>query len=92
MNHVSCDLCGLDDWRLRFASSFHESELPDVSAFRCTCAGYGSHAQIVQCRHCGHVYANPRFDGDELLQAYSSVVDETYRQEHDLLGARSVPS
>lgn len=81
MIHVRCNLCGRDDWQVRFATSIQESDLPDVRNFRCTCAGYGSHAQIVQCRHCGHVYANPRWVGDELLQAYAAVVDETYHQE-----------
>ncbi len=51
---------------------------PEVDAFRCTSTAYGNHLQIVECRHCSHVYANPRWDGDELLAAYQAVEDETY--------------
>jgi 2-polyprenyl-3-methyl-5-hydroxy-6-metoxy-1,4-benzoquinol methylase len=33
---------------------------------------------VVQCRYCGHVYANPRWVTDDLLDAYEEVEDETY--------------
>jgi SAM-dependent methyltransferase len=55
--------------------------MPDVAAFRCTHSGYGSHAQIVQCNSCGYVYSNPRWDEDELIDAYSAVEDEIYVHE-----------
>jgi 2-polyprenyl-3-methyl-5-hydroxy-6-metoxy-1,4-benzoquinol methylase len=63
---------------VRFAATDHNPAQPDVDAFRCTCAGYGQHLQIVQCEHCGHVYANPRWPADELLDAYAAVEDQTY--------------
>jgi 2-polyprenyl-3-methyl-5-hydroxy-6-metoxy-1,4-benzoquinol methylase len=53
----------------------------EVDAFSCTNPGYGHHAQIVQCQKCGYVYANPRWSGDEILDAYTAVTDETYVQE-----------
>ncbi|MDX1402278.1 MAG: class I SAM-dependent methyltransferase [Kiloniellales bacterium] len=53
----------------------------DVRAFRCTSSGYGHHFQIVQCKNCGHVYANPRRKLEEILAAYSAVEDETYLEE-----------
>ena len=52
-----------------------------VDAFRCTHSGYGHHGQIVECRHCGLVYANPRWPSDFVLDAYSAVEDETYVEE-----------
>ncbi|MFQ5400331.1 MAG: class I SAM-dependent methyltransferase [Anaerolineae bacterium] len=55
----------------------------DVSAFRCTNPGYGHHAQIVQCRNCGLVYANPRWSSEELIAAYTAVEDETYKLERE---------
>jgi len=55
----------------------------DVSAFRCTNPGYGYHAQIVQCRNCGLVYANPRWSSEELIAAYTAVEDETYKLERE---------
>ena len=67
-----------DDWRVRYPSTDDNSAPMKVDAFRCTSSGYGTHQQIVQCRNCGHVYANPRWQGDELLDAYVAVEDETY--------------
>jgi SAM-dependent methyltransferase len=78
MNFVACNLCGHDDWYVRFPSTFETNELPEVAAFRCTHAGYGSHAQIVQCQVCGYVYANPRWIDEELLDVYTAVEDDRY--------------
>ena len=81
MNHVDCNICGRDDWIVRYAATRGNESRPEVDAFRCTCSGYGHHQQIVQCRHCGHVYSNPRWEADELLDAYEAVEDETYVHE-----------
>ncbi len=80
MIKVNCNLCGRDDYRVRFPATT-EADAPRVEAFRCTHAGYGHHAQIVQCRHCGLVYANPRWPVDVVLDAYTAVEDETYVEE-----------
>lgn len=56
-------------------------QTPSVAAFRCTSPGYGDHPQIVQCRHCGLVYANPRWSSEEILAAYTAVEDATYVAE-----------
>ncbi len=81
MKYVCCNLCGRDDWRVRFPETMNSAAAPNVSAFRCTSNSYGHHPQIVQCRHCGYVYANPRWDGEELIHAYEAVEDETYVHE-----------
>lgn len=80
---VNCKLCGRDDWFVRFPSTFHANDKLDVAAFRCTSSGYGQHPQIVQCRGCGFVYANPRWLSSDLLQAYTAVEDETYVRERE---------
>lgn len=79
--YVTCSLCGRDDWQVRFPATLNGSSELDVTAFRCTNSGYGRHPQIVQCRYCGYVYANPRWVGRELLSAYEAVEDETYVRE-----------
>lgn len=79
--YVNCCLCGRDDWQVRFPATLNGSGEPDASAFRCTSSGYGRHPQIVQCRYCGYVYANPRWTGRELLDAYEAVEDEIYVRE-----------
>lgn len=81
MNYVKCNLCGADDWTVRFPSTLNGSHGLDVDAFRCTSATYGHHAQIVTCRRCRYVYANPRWDSAELLAAYGDVEDSTYADE-----------
>ena len=78
MIEVNCNLCGQNDWVVRFAPTTQNGALPQVDAFRCTSSGYGEHLQIVECRQCGLVYANPRWPADELLAAYVAVEDETY--------------
>lgn len=82
MIEISCNLCRKDDWRVRFPSTMNGAK-PTVDAFRCTSQGYGDHAQIVQCRHCGLVYANPRWPAEELIQAYTAVEDEIYQKERE---------
>lgn len=81
MIYVKCNICGLDEWRVRYPATEQKNEKLDVSAFSCTSVGYGSHAQIVQCIHCGHVYANPRHEPEQLLEAYEAVEDEIYLRE-----------
>ncbi len=79
MSSILCNLCGPDDSTVRYPATLSAAETPDARAFRCTSAGYGHHAQIVQCNHCGYVYANPRWDSDELIVAkHGAVEDETY--------------
>jgi hypothetical protein len=81
MIDVQCNLCGADDYVVRFPATLQPHEKIEVDAFSCTNPGYGHHAQIVACRQCGHVYANPRWSGDEILEAYTAVTDQTYVQE-----------
>lgn len=85
MKNVYCNLCGSDDWRVRYPATLptDNQDQPDVRAFRCTSAGYGFHAQIVQCNQCGYVYANPVWDDEELLALYGAVEDETYVVERE---------
>jgi 2-polyprenyl-3-methyl-5-hydroxy-6-metoxy-1,4-benzoquinol methylase len=79
--NVICNLCDSDVWTVRFPATSDHTRGPDAGTCRCTHEGYGSHAQIVTCAVCGHVYANPRWSAEELLEAYSDVEDETYVEE-----------
>jgi 2-polyprenyl-3-methyl-5-hydroxy-6-metoxy-1,4-benzoquinol methylase len=83
MIEVNCNLCGQDSWQVRFPATMNGETAVGVDAFRCTNPGYGSHAQIVQCQHCGYVYANPRWSEEMLLAAYTAVEDSTYLQERE---------
>lgn len=83
MIRVTCNLCGQDDWKVRFPATLNGSQTLQVEAFRCTSPGYGHHPQIVQCRQCDYVYANPRWSEDELIAAYTAVEDDTYVMERE---------
>ena len=78
---VNCDLCGQDNYKIRYPATLNENSDIQVDAFRCTSPGYGHHPQIVMCHNCGYVYANPRWSEDELIEAYAAVEDETYVTE-----------
>lgn len=80
MIEVHCSLCGQDDYEVRFPSTMVTESL-EVDVFSCTSPSYGQHARIVTCRHCGHVYANPRWSAEEILGAYTAVEDNTYVEE-----------
>lgn len=82
MIHVNCNLCGRDEYTVRFPNTMAAPEL-SVDCYRCTSASYGSHAQIVQCNHCGYIYATPRWPSELLIQAYSAVEDEVYERERE---------
>lgn len=81
MIYVTCNLCGHDDYKVRFPATIDGDMQAVVDAFRCTSPGYGHHPQIVECRNCGYVYANPRWTEDDLLGAYTAVEDEVYVAE-----------
>lgn len=87
MMDVRCNLCGHDDYKVRYPATGQYATMGQdhhalaADAFSCTHAGYGSHARIVQCNHCGHIYANPRWTDEELLAAYTAVEDNTYVEE-----------
>ncbi len=83
MISVNCNLCGRDDWTIRYPATANKNHNINVDVFRCTSPDYGSHAQIVQCKHCGLVYSNPRWNDDELQKAYAHVEDNTYVEERE---------
>ncbi|PIE81969.1 MAG: hypothetical protein CSA11_02305 [Chloroflexi bacterium] len=81
MIYVKCDLCGRETFKVRYPATMRGKDDIKVDAFRCTNPGYGHHPQIVECLHCGYVYANPRWSEAELIQAYAAVEDEVYVTE-----------
>lgn len=81
MINVNCNQCGRDEWRVRFPTTRADDASPEVDAYRCTNPHYGQHLQIVECRHCGLVYTNPRWSPEETLAAYEAVEDTIYVEE-----------
>lgn len=84
MRFVSCNLCGSEESRELYPATLPDLHHPEPgSAFNCTSPDYGQHYRIVQCTQCGFVYANPRSNPTEVLDAYISVEDPLYLQEQD---------
>jgi 2-polyprenyl-3-methyl-5-hydroxy-6-metoxy-1,4-benzoquinol methylase len=83
MEHVRCNLCGVDDAVVRYPSTTHRERGSDWQAFRCTYNGYGRHHTIVQCQHCGLVYTDPRPDGHDIIETYQAVEDPLYVEERE---------
>jgi len=84
MQWVRCNLCGAEDTFVRFPSTLPvRQRAADWTAYRCTHSGYGTHPDIVQCRRCGLVYANPREDEATVLQTYQGVEDPLYVEERE---------
>jgi 2-polyprenyl-3-methyl-5-hydroxy-6-metoxy-1,4-benzoquinol methylase len=83
VEHVPCNLCGADDYRVRYPSTLSASnDRPsDPEHYLCTTLSYGEHFRIVQCAQCGLVYTSPRRKPAAILNDYESVVDTRYLEE-----------
>ncbi len=82
MEYVSCNLCGADETEALYPSTLgRRVDVAKPAHFACTNRGYGVHPPIVRCRRCGLVYANPRLSADDLIESYTSVVDDVYLEE-----------
>ncbi|MBM4421921.1 MAG: class I SAM-dependent methyltransferase [Chloroflexi bacterium] len=82
MRFIPCNLCGADECRELYPSTLSPNGRgKGGSAFLCTSPDYGQHYRVVQCLRCGYVYANPRGDPAEVMQAYESVEDPLYLRE-----------
>ncbi len=84
MENIRCNLCGSNNKTLVFESTLENLTSPSgVGAFHCTSTGYGLHHTIVQCTQCGLVYANPRWNKEEIINSYQAVTDPLYVEERD---------
>ena len=83
MEHIRCNLCGADDTFVRYPCTVEQGNDDDWRAFRCTHSGYGRHHTIVQCDHCGLVYADPRPDNHDIVETYQAVEDPLYIEERE---------
>ena len=82
MKNIQCNLCGSDESVLLFESTLKQTNQPSTfAAYQCTSLGYGYHHAIVKCKNCGLVYANPRWDNNEIIDRYKAVEDPLYLQE-----------
>ncbi len=83
MEHIRCNLCGADDYKVRIPSTLDRQKHTDWTAYACTNGGYGYHGPIVACEQCGFVYADPRPQSTEVLDIYEAVQDPLYVEERE---------
>jgi 2-polyprenyl-3-methyl-5-hydroxy-6-metoxy-1,4-benzoquinol methylase len=83
MEHIRCNLCGVDDYEVRVPSTLGCHKRADWSSYACTNGGYGYHGPIVACKQCGFVYADPRPQSTEVLDIYEAVQDPLYVEERE---------
>lgn len=78
LEHVTCVLCGADDYDVVYAAQYErEKDIDLVEKFRAS----GDELlidQLVRCRKCGFQYVNPRLRGDLILSGYAQGEDPTY--------------
>lgn len=77
---VACHLCGATDWVLVYPAR-RAGGLGAAEAYRCTAAWYGPHPDIVRCRGCGLLFANPQEDPVRRESSYAEVEDPQYVEE-----------
>lgn len=82
---VDCALCGGRDAAARF-----ETPSPwdggTGAHFAATTDVFGAYGRVVECRHCGHVYTDPRPTPAALLEGYAGNEDPDYESERDARG------
>lgn len=79
--HVSCPLCGANDYKLRYPATAPSERELTAEYFCCTSHHLSLHGDIVKCNRCGMVYNNPQFSPQLLERMYKEVEDPTYVEE-----------
>jgi len=80
---VLCNLCSSNDFRILYKSRIPKNKDFHSTQFLATIDKFGQYGQIVQCRSCHLVYANPRLSSKVLTKAYQDVVDPDYTLESE---------
>lgn len=75
MVYVNCALCGKNDTQTLYEPWNTEVDLRTVLS---ASGGVRGTQYIVKCNHCGLIYANPRPRAEEVIDGYSSAIDEIY--------------
>jgi SAM-dependent methyltransferase len=78
LEHVSCFLCGADDYHVVYEAQYgREKDVDLVQKFRAS----GDELlidQLVRCNRCGFQYVNPRLRGELIFGSYAEGEDPVY--------------
>lgn len=81
LEHVVCNLCGSNDYKVIFRSTLTEDDFQHSHAQYSISERGQTCGQIVQCQRCNLVYVNPREKAQEIINNYTLVKDEKYVTE-----------
>lgn len=74
---VNCNLCGKNDYKVVFKGELKGEGAVQKNAYSAASTQIVND-QIVKCNECGLIYINPRLKAKDIVEGYSSAVDEAY--------------
>ncbi len=80
--HISCNLCGQDDFTVIHEKIDAPLEIPLTDKFSAA-KGILSTDQIVKCKNCGLVYTNPRIKSTIIIDSCAQGDDEVYVSQEE---------
>ena len=78
---ITCNLCGSSSSKVKYETSAKLPAEEQAGHYLATTDLYGNCGQILECRTCGLVFANPQLTGSEILSLYEKSEDQEYRDE-----------
>ena len=81
LTYVPCNLCGSKDYKVLFKSTLRDDNLKNSYTQYVISERSPRYGQIVQCKRCALVYANPRDNASDIIHNYTMVKDENYFSE-----------
>lgn len=81
LTYVVCNLCGSQDYKILFRSTLRDDDFKNSFTQYVISERGPTYGQIVQCKRCNLVYANPRDNVDDIINNYTMVKDEKYFSE-----------
>lgn len=79
LRHVECNLCKADDHVLLYKGNISSNDLQeDIKSYYSSSRKFAKYNQVVRCKRCGLVYANPRDDDGQIITLYRDLENPFY--------------
>jgi len=77
MEHITCDLCGQDNYLVVYKGTLKEEEGTAANVFKSS--GHArSEDTIVKCNNCSLAYVNPRLKAEKIISGYTQGSDDAF--------------